>query len=275
MDNSRISDRFFGQVAVVTGSSATPSIGRACAERLGREGASVVINGRDEATLATTERELIEEGLAVIAVSGSMEDDTTPRLLVDAALERFGKIDLLVNTIGGTRFRGSFEEMDRESLLDTVGLNTWPTIALIQEAMRRGLADGDGAVVNISSGSPKKTTPTMVAYAAAKAALNALTRTIAADLGPRGVRVNAVSPGLTMTTATRPMWEKDDGRAAGANIVLGRLTGADDIAAAAAFLLSDDARQITGVTLDVDGGNHLAGGGWTPISPARQGSSAP
>jgi NAD(P)-dependent dehydrogenase (short-subunit alcohol dehydrogenase family) len=268
VDDTRTSDRFSGQVAVVTGSSAQPSIGRACAERLGREGASIVINGRDETTLAATARELREEGLVVFAVAGSMEDDVTPGRLIDAALEHFGKIDLLVNSIGGTRFQHTFESMDRQGFLDTVGLNTWPTVALIQEAVRRGLADGGGAVVNISSGSPNKATPSMVAYAAAKAALNALTRTIAADLGPRGVRVNAVSPGLTMTTATRPMWEKDDGLAAGANILLGRLTRAQDIAAAVAFLLSDDARQITGVTLDVDGGNHLGGGGWTPISGA-------
>ena len=101
-------------------------------------------------------------------------------------------------------------------------------------------------MVNISSGAPRKTTSSMVAYAAAKAALNALTRTIAADLGPRGVRVNAVSPGLTKTSGTKAMWEADEGREAGTKLVLGRLTEADDIAAAAAFLLSDDARQITG-----------------------------
>ena len=157
--------------------------------------------------------------------------------------------------------------MDQAGLLDTVALNTWPTVALIQAALRRRPGRWGRCVVNISSGSPRKTTPSMIAYAAAKAALNALTRTMAADLGPRGVRVNAVSPGLTKTTATRAMWEDDDGRAAGANLLLGRLTEADDIAAAAAFLLSDDARQITGVVLDVDGGNHLAGGGWTPIRP--------
>jgi 3-oxoacyl-[acyl-carrier protein] reductase len=264
-------ERFVGQVAIVTGSSAHPSIGRSCSERLGREGASVVINGRDATTLSSTERELRDQGVTVVAVAGSMEDDGTPDLLVEEALANFGRVDLLVNTIGGTRFQGPFESLDRQALVDTVGLNTWPTVALIQAAMRRGLADGGGAIVNISSGSPNKTTPSMVAYAAAKAALNALTRTIAADLGPRGVRVNAVSPGLTMTTATRAMWEKDDGAAAAANILLGRLTSADDIAAAVAFLLSDDARQITGITLDVDGGNHLGGGGWTPISapPAR------
>jgi 3-oxoacyl-[acyl-carrier protein] reductase len=259
--------RFSGQVAVVPGSSANPSIGRACALRLGREGASVVLNGRDEHALTATEQDLRQAGIDVTAVVGSMEDDTVPGRLVDAALEHFGRVDLLVNTIGGARFQGSFETMDKAGLMDTIALNTWPTVALIQAAMAGGLADGGGAIVNISSGSPRKATPTMIAYAAAKSALNALTRTMAADLGPRGIRVNAVSPGLTKTTATRLMWSGDDGQAAGANVVVGRLTEADDIAAAAAFLLSDDARQITGIVLDVDGGNHLGAGGWTPITP--------
>jgi 3-oxoacyl-[acyl-carrier protein] reductase len=186
--------------------------------------------------------------------------------LIEAAREHFGRVDHLVNTIGGAHFAGSFEAMDKAGLVDTVALNTWPTLALIQEALSGGLAEGGGSVVNISSGAPRKTTPSMVAYAAAKAALNALTRTIAADLGPRGVRVNAVSPGLTKTSGTKAMWEADEGRDAGTKLVLGRLTEADDIAAAAAFLLSDDARQITGVVLDVDGGNHLAGG-WSPFRP--------
>jgi 3-oxoacyl-[acyl-carrier protein] reductase len=234
--------------------------------RLAREGASVVINGRDRAAMDEAVASMRAEGLAVFAVEGSMEEDSTPTHLVEGAVAEFGRIDLLVNTIGGTRFHGGFESMDRSALLDTVALNTWPTVALIQAAMEHGLSDGGGAVVNISSGSPNKTTSTMVAYAAAKASLNALTRTIAADLAPRGVRVNAVSPGLTKTSGTRGLWEKDDGHAAGANILLGRLTLADDIAAATAFLLSDDARQITGVVLDVDGGNHLASGGWSPMA---------
>ena len=104
----------------------------------------------------------------------------------------------------------------------------------------------------------------MVAYAAAKAALNAMTRTVAADLAGQGIRLNAVSPGLVRTTATRPMWEADGGVQAGSNLPLGRLTEADDVAAAVCFLLSEEARQITGITLDVDGGNHLSRG-WTPI----------
>ncbi len=269
MDAADLPGRFAGKVAVVTGASAVPSIGFSCASRLALEGASVVLNGRDPGALGAAADRLATDGHGVVGVAGSVEDGATVAALVGAAIDRFGRIDLLVNTVGGARFRGSFDAMHEDDLLGTVALNTWPTVALIQESLRHGLADGGGAVVNISSGSPRKTTSTMVAYAAAKACLNALTRTIAADLAPRGVRVNAVCPGLTATTGTRSTWEDDGGQAAGAHLPVGRLTGADDIAAAATFLLSDDARQITGVLLDVDGGNHLASGGWTPIGDPR------
>jgi NAD(P)-dependent dehydrogenase (short-subunit alcohol dehydrogenase family) len=261
--------RFNGKVAIVTGSSAEPSIGRSCATRLAREGASVVINGRSPAQLQEAEQTLRDEGLEVAAVAGSLEDDRTVAVLVDTALDRFGAVNLLVNTVGGAPYPGPIWDLDRNDLIGTFALNTWPTVALVKEAMARGLAEREGsAVVNISSGSPNKTTPNMIAYAAAKAALNALTRTMAADAGRRGVRVNAVSPGLTRTTATRDMWEADGGSGAGAHLLLRRLTTADDIAAAALFLLSEDARQITGVVVDVDGGNHLQSGGWSPFAAA-------
>ena len=259
------SQRFAGKVAVVTGSTADPSIGRSCALRLAREGAAVVINGRDPTRLSSAEAAMRAEGLEVIGVLGSMDTESAVKVLLDRAVESFGGIDLVVGTLGGAPYRQSFDAISEKELLDTMNVNTWPALALIRAAVSRGLADRGGSVVTISSGSPRKTTSAMVAYAASKAALNAMTRTIAADLAPRGVRVNAVSPGLVRTTATRSAWEADGGRAAGAALPIGRLTEADDIAAAVAFLLSDDARQITGVNIDVDGGNHLRGGGWTPI----------
>lgn len=256
--------RFSGQVAIVTGSTADPSIGRSCALRLAHEGASVVVNGRDEERVASTEAALRAEGLAVVGVVGSMDNEEAATSIVERAVDAFGGIDLIVSTIGGAPYPRSFDTISEAQLLETVRLNTWPSLALIRAALARGLGDdGRGAVVTISSGSPKKTTSSMVSYAAAKAALNAMTRTIASDLAGR-VRVNAVAPGLVRTTATRPMWESDGGAAAGANLPVGRLTEPDDIAAAACFLLSDEARQITGITLDVDGGNHLQSG-WTPI----------
>ena len=193
-----------------------------------------------------------------------MDNEPAVRMLTDRAVDAFGRIDLIVSTLGGAPYPLSFDAISESQLLETIRLNTWPAVALIRAALERGLGDNAGSVVTISSGSPRKTTSAMVAYASAKAALNAMTRTIAADLAGQGVRVNAVSPGLVRTTATRSIWEADGGVAAGANLPLGRLTEAEDIAAAVCFLLSDEARQITGITLDVDGGNHLSSG-WTPI----------
>jgi 3-oxoacyl-[acyl-carrier protein] reductase len=260
MDNQR----FSGQVAVVTGSTADPSIGRACAFRLAREGASVVVNGRDEERVRSTEAALRAEGFAAAGVAGSMDNEDAATRLVDRAVGAFGRIDLVVSTVGGAPYPRSFDAISEAQLLETFRLNTWPAVALIRAALRGGLGDhSGGSVVVISSGSPRKTTSAMVSYASAKAALNAMTRTMAADLAAR-VRVNAVSPGLVRTTATRSIWQADGGEAAAANLPVGRLTEAEDVAAAVCFLLSDDARQITGVTLDVDGGNHL-GSGWTPI----------
>lgn len=267
MDVQWYPSRFEGRVAIVTGASTDPGIGTASARRLALEGASVVINARGEDRLRATERTLRSEGLEVVAVPGSAGSDGVAELLVDTAVDSFGRVDLLVNTVGGVPFVGSALDLSREDLLATVGLNTWPGLALVQAAMARGLADGGGAVVNISSGSPQKTTPSMAAYAAAKSALNALTRTLANDLGRRGVRVNAVSPGLTRTEATRDLWGSDGGAAAGRRMLLGRLTEATDVAAAVAFLLSDEASSITGVLLDVDAGNHVDTGSWSPFSP--------
>ena len=270
--------RFSQQVAIVTGATREPSIGRATAAALAREGASVVLNGRSAEAAAQAESALRAEGLEVCSVVGSVGEDETTRALAATAVERYGRIDLVVNTVGGAPSRATPRDIDRDSLMGTIELNTWSAVALTQCAVEAGLgADGrGGAVVNISSGTVHKTTPEMVAYAAAKSALNAITRTLARDLAALGVRVNAVAPGLTQTDGTRAMWESDDGRAAAANLLLGRLTRAQDIASACLFLLSGDARQITGQILDVDGGNHLSGGGWTPVTdPVIQARARP
>lgn len=257
-------DRFQGKVAVISGSSSDPSIGHSCAVFLAREGAAVVVNGRSADNVEATVRALRAEGLTAAGVVGSAEDDAVVRRLAETAAGEYGRIDLVVNTIGGTRGTNTPLKLTREGLLETVALNTWPTLSLIQETMKHGLGEGGGAVVNISSGTVLKTTPGMAAYAAGKSALNALTRTTARSLAPYGVRVNGVAPGFTKTSGTKPWWQADDGAAAGRELLLGRMTDADDIAHAVLFLLSDHARAITGVVVDVDGGNHLQSS-WSPM----------
>jgi NAD(P)-dependent dehydrogenase (short-subunit alcohol dehydrogenase family) len=212
--------RFEGTVAVVTGSTSDPSIGRSCASRLAKEGAA-----------------------------------------------EFGRIDFLVNTVGGLRYQGSPRTMDRTAFLDTLELNTWPSVALVQAALGKGLAEHRGAVVFVSSGTVHLTTPTMIAYKAAESALNALTATLARDLASFDIRVNAVAPGLTITSATRSLLETPFADNAAAGHPLGRLPHADDIANVALFLLSADASMVTGQIIDVDAGAHLIGG-WSPYTPA-------
>lgn len=257
--------RFEGRVAIVTGASYDPSIGRATAAALAREGASVVINGRKEAPLVETEAALRDEGLEVRALRGDAEDEGFCAELAAAAKDAFGSIDLVVPTVGGIRQLAPPRTIDREALRDTLELNTWGPLALTQAALACGLSPG-GAIVYVSSGTVYKTTPIMMAYAAAKSALNAMTRTIARDLSELGIRVNAVAPGFTKTAGTEDLWGEDDGAGAAASLPVGRLTEATDIANAILFLLSEEARQITGQILDVDGGNHLMGGGATPMA---------
>jgi NAD(P)-dependent dehydrogenase (short-subunit alcohol dehydrogenase family) len=252
-------------VAIVTGASLEPSIGRATAAALAREGASVVINGRRAAPLAEAERALVDEGLAVRALCGDAEDEGCCRALAAFAQETFGGLDYVVPTVGGIRRPMSPRAIDRETLRDTLELNTWGPLALTQAGVEHGLGAG-GAIVYVSSGTVHKTTPLMMAYAAAKAALNAMTRSIARDLAELGIRVNAVAPGFTKTAGTEGLWGSDGGAGAAASLPLGRLTEARDIADAILFLLSDEARQVTGQILDVDGGNHLMGGGFTPMA---------
>lgn len=257
--------RFDGKVIIVTGASSSPGIGLSCARRLGSEGAKVVINARDPKGLEGALQALHADGIEAASVAGSMTDGATAEDVVAAAWESFGRLDGLVATVGGAPHHASVASVTHDQLVDTYSLNIWPTVSLIQAAVRKGFSDRSAAIVTISSGSPNKTTATMAPYAAAKAALNALTRTMAADLRSQGIRVNGVSPGLTRTDGTRALWEGDGGAWAASNSPLGRMTEADDIAAAAAFLLSTDAAAITGVLIDVDGGDHLMGGGWSPF----------
>ena len=205
------------------------------------------------------------EGLDVVGVVGSMDTEPAVAMLTDRAVEPFGRIDLLVSTVGGAPYPLSFDAISEEQLLETFRLNTWPALALIRAALARGLGDDGGSVVDHLE---RLAAQDHVGHGVLRVGQGGAERHDAERSPPiwpaRGVRVNAVSPGLVRTTATRPIWKSDGGAAAGSDLPLGRLTEAEDIAAAVCFLLSDDARQITGITLDVDGGNHLSSG-WTPI----------
>jgi NAD(P)-dependent dehydrogenase (short-subunit alcohol dehydrogenase family) len=191
-----MSGRFEGKVAIVAGSSR--GIGLATGRRLATEGARVVLNARHEEELATSVDKLRADGLDVTGVAANLSAVDTPTRLVDAALDSYGRIDLLVNNVGISPYIGPLHEVDRDRFVHTMVVNTWAGVGLVGEAMRRGLADGGGAVVSISAIGSRVSSQS-APYTASKAALEALTRSFAQELGPLGVRVNAVAPGLVKT----------------------------------------------------------------------------
>jgi 3-oxoacyl-[acyl-carrier protein] reductase len=249
--------RFDGAVVIVTGSS--KGIGLATARQLASEGASVVLNARGQQDLDAAVSELEADGFAALGVVGDVFDETTPQRLVDRAVERFGKVTHLVPNVGISAHYGPTLTITRKRFVNTVIGNTWFAIELIQRAVPAGMADAKGSVCVISSIGAEITSPVIATYDGAKALLNALTRALARELGPRGVRVNIVAPGLIRTPTAAFVIKGDKERQEAEILPLKRVGECEEIASVIAFLLSNDASYVTGATLAVDGGRLLVG----------------
>jgi NAD(P)-dependent dehydrogenase (short-subunit alcohol dehydrogenase family) len=261
--------RFEGRAAIVTGAS--KGIGRATAMQLAREGAMVVINSRHVGDLEHVSAEIADAGGVAMPVAGDIRDDGLASRLVDKAIETRGRIDIVVNNATLSRHYGAVLEVDREAFNATVIGNCWPQLSLVQEAVRRGMGQsGPGAVVNISSIGPHNNNPYTAPYNAGKAAMEAVTATLAIELGSRGIRINVVAPGLVKTNLARAFWEDGLEQMEAAALPTRRIGQPEDIAQAVCFLASDESAWITGATLIADGGRMLLGG-----APLKETLSAP
>jgi 3-oxoacyl-[acyl-carrier protein] reductase len=245
--------KLFGKVAVVTGAS--KGIGAEIARQLAAAGASVVVNyssskeGADRVVAEIVRR----EGKAV-AVQGNVANQADVQRLFAESKKAFGQIDILVNNAGVYEF-APLESITAEHFHRQFDLNVLAILFASQEAVKYFGADG-GNIINVSSVVSTAALPNSAVYSATKAAVDAVTRTLANELGPRQIRVNAINPGMIETEGLRSagIAESDFRKQAELQTPLGRIGQPEEVAAAVAFLASDESRWITGETIRVAGG---------------------
>lgn len=253
--------RFQKKVAVVTG--AAQGIGRRVAERLGQEGAQLVLVDRSELV-----HELAAEWAHVtdvLTLTADLEHIAQCQRVMAAAVERFGRLDILINNVGGTIWAKPFEHYQASEIEAEVRRSLFPTLWCCHAALPQMLEQGAGAIVNVSSIATRSIN--RVPYGAAKGGVNALTACLAFETAERGIRVNATAPGGTeapprriprnaaVQTEQEKIWYQQIVDQTLSSSQMKRYGTMDEQAGAILFLASDDAAYITGVTLPVGGGD--------------------
>jgi 3-oxoacyl-[acyl-carrier protein] reductase len=235
-----------GRVALVTGAS--KGIGAGIARALADEGASVVANyASDKAGADNTVAEITKAGGKAVAIQADMSEVAGARRLVRETVQRFGRLDILVNN-AGISLNKPLAETTEEEFDQIFALNAKGPYFAMQEAAK--VIEDGGRIVNISTGGTHLGIPGATAYLGTKAALEQFTKGLAHELAPKGITVNTVSPGFTDTAM---LWDVFRETAAGMT-PLGRLGKPRDIADVVAFIVSDQARWLTGQTIHASGG---------------------
>ncbi|MEV8569593.1 SDR family NAD(P)-dependent oxidoreductase [Streptomyces sp. NPDC051322] len=246
--------RFSGRTAIVTG--AGRGIGRSIAQRLAADGAQVLVVGRTLESLEDTVKAIEAEGGEGWAMAGDISDVGDVTAVVDEAVQRWGRIDMLVNN-AAVFDEPPFLDVDAETFRRTFDINVIGTFLMSQAVARGMVKNRRGSIVHISSIDALGADGPVTAYTASKAAVVSMARTMAMELSPHGVRINCVAPGFVNTdmvhkTSTPNVLEHmlhDFTR-----VPMRRLVEPEEIAATVSFLVSDDASAITGSNIVVDGG---------------------
>lgn len=242
-----------GKVAIVTGAS--KGIGAGIAKHLAAEGAAVVVNYVSSKTDADkVVAEIIDKGGKAVAVQANVAKKADVDHLFAESKKAFGALDILVNNAGVYQF-APLEEATEEEFHREFNTNVLGLILATQEALKHFGPEG-GSIINIGSLASSLTPPTAVIYNATKGAVDAITRTLAKELGPRKIRVNSINPGMVVTegAVAGGYTEGDFRKSMESQTPLGRIGQTEDIAPAAVFFASDDSGWITGETLLIAGG---------------------
>lgn len=244
--------RLTGKVAIVTGASR--GIGEAIARRLARDGAKVVVNfARNGESAERVASEIRYSGGNAFTCQADLSDPDQIPQLFEMAREAYGRLDILVNNAAVAELNVPIEQIDLGHFARQFDVNVRGLLLATKHAVAAIGGDG-GRVINISSGITRTPSAGSTVYAGTKAAIEVFTRALAKELGPRGITVNAVSPGLTVTDMFKAAVAPKVAESLVAMTPLGRLGTPDDIADVVAFLASDDARWVTGEILGASGG---------------------
>jgi len=241
------------KVAIVTGGGS--GLGYAIAEKFIENGITTIIAGRDKEKLNKAKDAL---GNLCHAIPCDVSNLASIPAFVEEVLKQFGQIDILVNN-AGINMKKDFTEVSDEEFQSILTTNLTSVFTMSREVVKHMLSKGSGNIINISSMAAQYGLPKVIAYSASKTAIDGMTRAMAVELSPKGIRVNAIAPGFIYSAMTEKALNSDPERKAKVfgRTPMGYMGQPEDIGAAAYFLASDAAKYITGVVLPVDGGNSI------------------
>jgi NAD(P)-dependent dehydrogenase (short-subunit alcohol dehydrogenase family) len=256
-----------GKVAIVSGIG--PGMGRDISLQFAEHGANVVAGARTKANVDAVVDELKAAGTEGLGVQLDITDQASCDAAVAAALDRFGRVDVLVNNAFDDGDHRSFTSADLDDWRRTMETNFFGTLQLTRAVVEPMKAQGEGRIININSMSAVRVEPRHGAYAASKSALATVTKTLAMELGKFGIRVNAVHPGYIWSEKLQMYFEYLAGKngityeeqleSIAGTAALGYLPHSSEIAGTVVFLASDLAKPITGQAIHVNGGHHMGG----------------
>ena len=242
-----------GKVAIVTGGGS--GLGLAISEKFTQAGIETVIVGRDESKLKQAKEKLGEHCYPMACDLSNLS--SIPSFINDV-IKQFGQIDVLVNN-AGINMKKEFTEVTDEDFQKVITTNLSAVFAVSREVVKQMLKQGSGSIINISSMAAQYGLPKVIAYSASKTAIDGMTRAMAVELSPKGIRVNAIAPGFIITDMTDKALNSDPERKSKVfnRTPMGYMGQPSDIGDAALFLAGDASKYITGVVLPVDGGNSI------------------